>query len=138
MYADDCNRQKWIWRMMNRLCNASVTNNRCTVLPVARNSQMSLNNTFRISRIVLANDILSCFQMRESLECPTSLQSLPKDLCLTWKNISYTVEKRINGSSLRSICGLQRAEFVQLLNKGTSKTGRQLSNLASVYTFFYF
>ncbi|XP_076174262.1 brown isoform X2 [Ptiloglossa arizonensis] len=56
-------------------------------------------------------------RMRESLECPTSLQSLPKDLCLTWKNISYTVEKRINGSSLRSICGLQRAEFVQLLNK---------------------
>ncbi|XP_076631600.1 brown [Colletes latitarsis] len=55
--------------------------------------------------------------MKGGVEYPTLLQNLPKDLCLTWKNISYTVQKRINGGSLRAIFGLQHTEFVQLLNE---------------------
>ncbi|KOX73112.1 Protein brown [Melipona quadrifasciata] len=39
-----------------------------------------------------------------------------KDLCLTWRNISYTVEKKVNGGNLRAIFGLQHTEFIQLLN----------------------
>ncbi|XP_076294941.1 brown isoform X2 [Lasioglossum baleicum] len=46
---------------------------------------------------------------------PSLPQSLPKDFCLTWKDISYTVQKKCNGG-LRAMFGLQRTEYVTLLN----------------------
>ncbi|XP_053975443.1 protein scarlet-like isoform X1 [Hylaeus volcanicus] len=55
-------------------------------------------------------------RVNERVEYPRLPQSLSSDLCLTWKNISYTTQKRINGGSLRAIFGLQQTEFIQLLN----------------------
>ncbi|KOC62134.1 Protein scarlet, partial [Habropoda laboriosa] len=55
-------------------------------------------------------------QMRRRVEYPTLQTNIPKDLCLTWRNISYTIEKKANGGSFRAIFGLQRTEFVRLLN----------------------
>nr|XP_012153471.1 PREDICTED: protein scarlet-like isoform X2 [Megachile rotundata] len=55
-------------------------------------------------------------EMKHSVKYPSLPASLPKDLCLTWKNISYTVERRRNGGSFRAIFGLQHTEFVTLLN----------------------
>ncbi|XP_076678314.1 brown isoform X2 [Andrena cerasifolii] len=52
---------------------------------------------------------------RQRLERPALPKTLPKDLCLTWRNISYTVRKKSNGG-LRAIFGLQQTEFVRLLN----------------------
>ena len=51
------------------------------------------------------------------MERPALPKSLPRDLCLTWRNISYTVRKKSNGG-LRAIFGLQQTEFVRLLNGG--------------------
>lgn len=56
--------------------------------------------------------------MKHSAKYPTLPASLPKDLCLTWRNISYTVERKRNGGSFRAIFGLQHMEFVRLLNGG--------------------
>ncbi|XP_043601121.1 protein scarlet-like isoform X1 [Bombus pyrosoma] len=55
-------------------------------------------------------------RMTRSLGYPTLQSSILKDLCLTWKNISYTVERKVNGGSLRAIFGLQHTEFIRLLN----------------------
>ncbi|XP_050483409.1 protein scarlet-like isoform X4 [Bombus huntii] len=55
-------------------------------------------------------------RMTRSLGYPTLQSSIRKDLCLTWRNISYTVEKKVNGGSLRAIFGLQHTEFIRLLN----------------------
>ncbi|XP_076759309.1 brown isoform X2 [Xylocopa sonorina] len=55
--------------------------------------------------------------MKQSVQYPTLEASMAKDLCLTWRNICYTLEKKTNGGSLRAIFGLQRTEFVQLLNE---------------------
>ncbi|XP_034179561.2 brown isoform X1 [Osmia lignaria lignaria] len=54
--------------------------------------------------------------MKHSAKYPTLPASLPKDLCLTWRNISYTVERKRNGGSFRAIFGLQHTEVVRLLN----------------------
>ncbi|XP_029040866.2 protein scarlet-like isoform X2 [Osmia bicornis bicornis] len=54
--------------------------------------------------------------MKHSAKYPTLPASSPKDLCLTWRNISYTVERKRNGGSFRVIFGLQHTEFVRLLN----------------------
>ncbi|XP_043526871.1 protein scarlet-like isoform X3 [Frieseomelitta varia] len=51
-----------------------------------------------------------------SVMYPVLQPNILKDLCLTWRNISYTVEKKVNGGSLRAIFGLQHTEFIQLLN----------------------
>ncbi|XP_076240672.1 brown [Calliopsis andreniformis] len=57
--------------------------------------------------------------MREGIKQPVSSASLPKNLRLTWKDISYTVERKTNNGGLRAIFGFQKSEFVQLL-KGVS------------------
>ncbi|CAK9824355.1 Protein scarlet [Anthophora retusa] len=54
--------------------------------------------------------------MKRPVEYPTLQTTIPKDLCLTWRNISYTIERKINGSSFRAVFGLQNTEFVRLLN----------------------
>ncbi|KAK1120027.1 hypothetical protein K0M31_012757 [Melipona bicolor] len=51
-----------------------------------------------------------------SVRYPMLQPNILKDLCLTWRNISYTVEKKVNGGNLRAIFGLQHTEFIQLLN----------------------
>ncbi|KAK9306512.1 hypothetical protein QLX08_002881 [Tetragonisca angustula] len=51
-----------------------------------------------------------------SVRYPMLQPNILKDLCFTWRNISYTVEKKVNGGSLRAIFGLQHTEFIQLLN----------------------
>ncbi|XP_068977399.1 protein scarlet-like isoform X4 [Bombus flavifrons] len=55
-------------------------------------------------------------RMTRSMGYPTLQSSIRKDLCLTWRNISYTVERKVNGGSLRAIFGLQHTEFIRLLN----------------------
>ncbi|XP_071865770.1 brown isoform X1 [Bombus fervidus] len=55
-------------------------------------------------------------RMTRSPGYPTLQSSILKDLCLTWRNISYTVERKVNGGSLRAIFGLQHTEFIRLLN----------------------
>ncbi|XP_026673973.1 protein scarlet-like isoform X2 [Ceratina calcarata] len=55
-------------------------------------------------------------RMKQSVEYPMLPLNISKDLCLTWRNISYTVQKKTNGGSLRAIFGLQNTEFVRLLN----------------------
>ncbi|XP_031842656.1 brown isoform X2 [Nomia melanderi] len=52
--------------------------------------------------------------MTQRAEYPPLPQTLPKDFCLTWKNISYTVRKTSNGG-IRAIFGLQPTEYVSLL-----------------------
>ncbi|CAL7937747.1 unnamed protein product [Xylocopa violacea] len=61
--------------------------------------------------------MVDTIRMKQSVQYPTLRASMAKDLCLTWRNISYTVEKKTNGGSLGAIFGLQRTEFVQLLNE---------------------
>ncbi|KZC12418.1 Protein scarlet, partial [Dufourea novaeangliae] len=56
------------------------------------------------------------FQMEHNVNYVRLSQSLPKDLCLTWKNISFTVQKKCNGGGLRAMFGLQQTEFISLLN----------------------
>lgn len=53
-------------------------------------------------------------RMKQQMKYPTLNTS--NDLCLTWKNISYTVERKTNGGSLRAIFGFQYTELIQLLH----------------------
>ncbi|XP_015587459.1 protein scarlet isoform X2 [Cephus cinctus] len=48
-----------------------------------------------------------------------------KDLVLTWKNISYTIKKKVSDNFLRGFFGKQRIEHVELLNgvNGVAKSG---------------
>lgn len=56
--------------------------------------------------------------MKQQMKYPTLPLNVPNDLCLTWKNISYTVERKTNGGSLRAIFGFQYTELIQLLHGG--------------------
>lgn len=55
-------------------------------------------------------------RMKQQMKYPTLPLNVPNDLCLTWKNISYTVERKTNGGSLRAIFGFQYTELIQLLH----------------------
>ncbi|XP_031773865.1 protein scarlet isoform X7 [Apis florea] len=55
-------------------------------------------------------------RMKQQVKYPTLPLNVPTDLCLTWKNISYTVERKTNGGSLRAIFGFQYTELIQLLH----------------------
>lgn len=68
-------------------------------------------------------------KMNRKVEYPKLDSSLSKDLSLAWRNISYTVEKRKNGNSLRAIFGLQRTEFIRLLNgvSGVVSSGKLMA-----------
>lgn len=73
------------------------------------------------------------FQMTRSLGYPTLQSSIQKDLCLTWRNISYTVERKVNGGSLRAIFGLQHTEFIRLLNGGITSTKKIKEIILNIY-----
>ncbi|XP_033339688.1 brown isoform X2 [Megalopta genalis] len=55
-------------------------------------------------------------QMNPRVEYIPLPRTLPNELCLTWKNISYTTQKKCNGD-LRAMFGLQRTEYVTLLEE---------------------
>ncbi|XP_043790845.1 protein scarlet isoform X4 [Apis laboriosa] len=55
-------------------------------------------------------------RMKQQVKYPSLSLNVPNDLCLTWKNISYTVERKTNGGSLRAIFGFQYSELIQLLH----------------------
>ncbi|XP_017753804.1 PREDICTED: protein scarlet-like [Eufriesea mexicana] len=55
-------------------------------------------------------------RMTHTVNYPTLPPNISRDLCLTWKNISYIVERKTNGGSLRAIFGLQHTEYIHLLN----------------------
>lgn len=40
------------------------------------------------------------------------------DLILTWRDISYTIERKQSGNYLKDFLGLSENEFIQILNDG--------------------
>ncbi|XP_031370917.1 protein scarlet isoform X7 [Apis dorsata] len=55
-------------------------------------------------------------RMKQQVKYPPLSLNVLNDLCLTWKNISYTVERKTNGGSFRAIFGFQYTELIQLLH----------------------
>ncbi|XP_006609129.1 protein scarlet isoform X6 [Apis dorsata] len=66
-------------------------------------------------------------RMKQQVKYPPLSLNVLNDLCLTWKNISYTVERKTNGGSFRAIFGFQYTELIQLLHGGKA-TGDVLLN----------
>ena len=52
------------------------------------------------------------------LKSSNIIPSTMKELTLTWRNISYKIEKRNNGSYLKSFFGTKSHELVQVLDGG--------------------
>lgn len=57
--------------------------------------------------------------MRKKIKSTPPTASLPKNLRLTWKDISYTIQRKSSAGGLRAFCGFQKSEVVRLLDGGT-------------------
>lgn len=67
--------------------------------------------------------------MKQQVKYPPLSLNVPNDLCLTWKNISYTIERKTNGGSLRAIFGFQYTELIQLLHGGIFYVRKKNNNI---------
>ncbi|XP_043486413.1 protein scarlet-like [Polistes fuscatus] len=55
-------------------------------------------------------------KMQNKVKYPALPQHPDKNFSLMWKNVSFTVKKKKNGNFLKSFLGLQRFEYVRLVN----------------------